>query len=201
MIVYVETNFILEMAFLQEEHESCEAILNYARENRIDLVIPAFSIGEPYETWVRRRRKRSELQSLLTSELREVVRSASYREIGSEAGEFASLLIRSVEEDKRRLDDALVTVLEASDVIPIYLDAVKSAINYQENLNLSPQDSIVYASVLGHLQSGATGPKCFLSRNSKDFLIPDIMTELSQYDCRLITSFANGLRYVSTRLT
>lgn len=202
MIVYAETNFILEMAFLQEEYESCEAILSLARAHKINLVIPAFSIAEPYETLVRRRIKRFDLQRQLASEMREITRSASYREIGAEAGdEIDSLLIRSVEEDKHRLDDALVAVLESSEVIPIDLDTVKSAIEYQKNQNLSPQDSIVYASVVGHLRSSATAPKCFLNKNSKDFLNPDIQDELKNYGCRLITRFADGLGFINANLT
>ena len=201
MNVYVETNFILEMAFLQEEHESCEAILSYAREHKIDLVIPAFSIGEPYETWVRRRRTRSDLQSQLAREMREITRSASYRQIGSESNEYASLLVRSVDEDKQRLDETLVKVLEVSDIIPIELDVVKSAIDYQVNLALPPQDSIVYASVVGHLRSSETGQKCFLNRNSKDFLNPDIQEELRNYECSLITRFAGGLGFINANLT
>jgi predicted nucleic acid-binding protein len=201
MIVYVETNFILEMAFLQEEHESCESILNYARDDKIDLVIPAFSIAEPYETWVRRRRGRSDLQTSLTRELREIARSASYSEIDSETSDIATLLVRSVEEDKRRLDEVLVEVLQASEIIPIDSDVVKSAINYQTSLGLSPQDSIVYASVMAHLQSAATNTKCFLNRNSKDFLNPDIQSELRKNGCRLVSSFSDGLALVKARLT
>ncbi len=201
MIVYVETNFILEMAFLQEEHESCEAILSLARAHKINLVIPAFSIGEPYETWVRRRSKRSDVQRQLAREMREIIRSETYRGIGSQSNEYASLLVRSVDEDKRRLDDTLLAVIEASELIPIDLDTVKSAIEYQKNQNLSPQDSIVYASVMGHLRSSATAPKCFLNKNSKDFLNPDIQDELKNYGCRLITRFADGLGFINANLT
>ena len=201
MNVYAETNFILEMAFLQEEYESCETILSLAREHKINLVVPAFSIVEPYEAWVRRRNKRSDIQSQLAKEMREITRSASYRGIGSQSNEYASLLVRSVDEDKQRLDETLVKVLEVSDIIPIELGAVKSAIDYQVNLDLPPQDSIVYASVMEHLRSGENGPKCFLNRNSKDFLNPDIQDELKNYGCRLISRFADGLGFIKANLT
>ena len=109
MIVYVETNFILEMAFLQEEHESCEAILSYAREDKIDLAIPAFSIAEPYETWIRRHIRRSDLQRQLARELNEIARSATYSAIHSESGEFTSILVGSAEPKQRSLPSAIPT--------------------------------------------------------------------------------------------
>ena len=45
MIVYVESNFVLELAFLQEEYESCMELLRLAESRDIHLVLPAFSIG------------------------------------------------------------------------------------------------------------------------------------------------------------
>ena len=58
MIVYLESNFVLELAFLQAEHEHCSALLRLSESGEIRLVLPAFSIGEPYETWVRRSKRR-----------------------------------------------------------------------------------------------------------------------------------------------
>lgn len=43
MIVYVESNFVLELALRQEEHGACERILEHAEANHIELVIPAYS--------------------------------------------------------------------------------------------------------------------------------------------------------------
>jgi len=50
MIVYVESNFILEIAHLREEHENCDRILNLSVTGEIQLVLPAFSVGEVYIT-------------------------------------------------------------------------------------------------------------------------------------------------------
>ncbi len=65
MIVYVESNFVLELAFLQEEYESCLELLHLAESEAIHLVLPAFSVGEPYEVWVRRSKQRRELRDQL----------------------------------------------------------------------------------------------------------------------------------------
>jgi len=54
MNVYVETNFVLELALLQEQQESCQQLLNLAEADRINLILPAFSFTEPYETLIRR---------------------------------------------------------------------------------------------------------------------------------------------------
>ena len=45
MIVCVESNFVLELAFLRTEHTSCSTLLAMAESGNIKLVLPAFSIG------------------------------------------------------------------------------------------------------------------------------------------------------------
>ena len=47
-VVSIETNFVLERAFEQEQSESCSRILELASHSRISLVIPAFSLAEPH---------------------------------------------------------------------------------------------------------------------------------------------------------
>lgn len=50
MNVYVESNFVLQLALLQEFHASCEAIVNLCEAGCARLVIPAFSLIEPYRS-------------------------------------------------------------------------------------------------------------------------------------------------------
>lgn len=48
MIVYVETNFILEIVFEQEQVEATEKLLMLAEQGDIDIHFPAFSLIEHY---------------------------------------------------------------------------------------------------------------------------------------------------------
>ena len=45
MKVYVETNFVLELAFLQEQHSSCDKILSLCEENRIETNLACIFAG------------------------------------------------------------------------------------------------------------------------------------------------------------
>ena len=92
MIVYVESNFVLELAFLQEEYESCLELLRLAESQAIHLVLPAFSIGEPYEVWVRRSKQRRELRDQLSTAIRELSRSRPYQ---ASSHEFQELILTS----------------------------------------------------------------------------------------------------------
>lgn len=201
MIVYIESNFVLELALLQEEHRSCDSIVSLAESLTIDLAIPAFSLFEPYEVWRRRTGERTELYERLIQEMGQLSRTEPYAKTIEDLGDPASILTRSGNQDKRRLDMTLRRILDCAVVIPLQGETLRNAIQFQGFLDLSPQDSVVYASVIAHLSAASPGPKCFLNRDRKDFSIPDIREGLGQYDCRLITRFANGLSYINSLQT
>jgi predicted nucleic acid-binding protein len=99
-----------------------------------------------------------------------------------------------------RLDEALDRILRIAEVIPIGLSTIRSAIALQRSRSLSPQDSIVYASILAHLAETSEDLRCFITKNSKDFVNPDIENDLATHTCRLLTKFGDGLGYIRSRL-
>jgi predicted nucleic acid-binding protein len=200
MIVYVESNFVLELTLLQHEYKSCEAILDASESRSIVLVIPAFSICEPIETCVRRSNERKRLYQELTDQFRQISRSEPYRESLSQWESLRELLVRSGEEEKRALDEITQRVLNVAELIPIALSTFRAAATLQKNRSLSPQDALVCASVLDHLRSSAAGPKCFVTRDKADFLEPDIQSEFAGCDCKVLTRFCDGLGYVGSCL-
>jgi predicted nucleic acid-binding protein len=76
--IYVETNFVLELVFEQEQSESCEKILQLAEANRVKLTLPAYSLAEPHEKLNRQATARKKLQDSLNIELRQLSRSKNY---------------------------------------------------------------------------------------------------------------------------
>lgn len=200
MNVYVESNFILELAFQRDEEPDCQQLLRLATSGNITLVIPAFSIVEPYETIVRRAKQREETYNKLKQELGELARSKSYRESPQEFRDLTSLLLKSNEEEKQRLDQSLAHIINQTNIISIDATVINYAIALQESRSLSPQDSLVYASVLKDLQAAGSGPHCFITKNSKDFANPDIYSDLAGADCKLLTRFSNGLGYIQSCL-
>ena len=196
MIVYIETNFVLEIAFAQEQHEICNDILSLAESREFELAIPIFSVAESYETQSRRSRQRNELGRNIEQELRQLSRSELYSQTASHGSEVSALLRQSAEEDKHRLDAVLSRLLGCAIAIPVGVEVINSAIEIRDALDLETQDSIILASVLSHLASASPIQKCFLNRNSRDFATPNIQARLKQYSCRLITNFEDGLNFI-----
>lgn len=196
--IYVETNFILELAFAQEQTESCNSIIALCEEGKAQLVIPAFSIGECFETLVRRANARKKLANDIAGELKQISRSTTYREEAEASQGVTALLVRSSQDDESRLDATLRRILAIAEIIPLDASVILDAEATRKFHKIEGhQDSIVYASVMAHLRAKESQPNCFLNRNSKDFADPDIEQVLSVNNCKMLPSFNDGLGYIN----
>lgn len=200
MDIYVESNFVLELALLQEQHQSCQELLDLAEINKIRLILPAFSLAEPYETLIRNNKKRQKLSEDLKKELSQLRRSRPYQEQIRTFEDTTAFLVSSQQEQKQKLDAVIKKILKVCQIIPLTAEILTEAIKYQSEYNLEPQDSIVYASVLEHMSKTYERQRCFLNRNSKDFDDPDIKESLNSYNCLMLFRFDNGIGYIKSKL-
>jgi len=201
VIIYVESNFVLEVAFAQEESQACEETLDLAGAGRVDIVLPAFSISEPYDTLRRREARRSKLHDDVARELGELRRTASYAEQVERLLGPLGLLVESSDDETSRLDDALQRLVDIAELVAVDAGILVRAIDLREERGLSPQDAIVYSSVLRNLETRDVGEeKRFLNRNTRDFLTPDIQADLEPFSCRIVPSFNDGLAWLRAAL-
>lgn len=200
MNIYVETNFVLELVFEQEQCESCEQILQLCEAGQASLIVPAYSLAEPHEKLSRQSRSRRNLQQLLDAELRQLLRSASYVSRIRSIQDIADLILQSNEEERQRFVQYRDRLLKIAEVVALTADILVEAANCEATYDLKPQDALVYASVVYHLQAGQPLRSCFLNRNSKDFDSPDIVDALNQFGCRMIPRFDDGHRFLQSQL-
>lgn len=80
MIVYVETNFVLEIILAQEQHIAAETILAMAEMQKLELAFPSFIISEVYSTIVRRQKEREELLKSFQKTLEQIKRSEHFKD-------------------------------------------------------------------------------------------------------------------------
>jgi predicted nucleic acid-binding protein len=199
--IYVESNFVLELALLQEQQTSCEEILRLSEAGKVHLVLPAYSIAEPYETLVRRYGQRKRMKAELDVELRQLSRTTTYAQRLSGFQNLTALLIDSADEEAKRLEEVRERLLKAGEIIPLEVLTLTHATQYQRAHGLSPQDAIVYAAVLSNLKQQGTAQSCFLNRNAKDFDDPDLVEELNAYNCKLLAQFDTGYQFIRSRLS
>lgn len=199
--VYVETNFFLELVFQQEEYESCEVILALCQSHQLKLIVPAYSLVEPNDKLYRQAQKRKKLQEELNQELSQLRRSEAHRTRIQNLQDTASLIIASTQEEQSRFLLYRNQLLDAAEIVTLSQKILNHATICESEYGLSAQDSVVYASVIHHLEEKKPQESCFLNRNSKDFDRPDIVESLQNLNCRMIPRFDHGLQFINSQLS
>jgi predicted nucleic acid-binding protein len=197
--VYAESNFVLEVALAQEQHESCAAMLVLAERQAIRLVLPAFSLTEPHETLERRRRQRTDLSEELDRQLGQLGRSAYHRRAAAGLRDLSALLVDSHQEDLARFSQATERLLVAAELAPLDRAVLALARDHQKHHRLEARDAVVLASVVSHLRQHEPEECCFVSRD-QDFAKPGIAAELARYSCKPLVSFDNALGFINSRV-
>jgi hypothetical protein len=117
--LYVESNFVLELALVQEQQASCEEIVRLGEARKVRLVLPAYSLVEPYETLVRRHRQRKKMKADLDAELGQLTRTATYSQRLARFQGLTALLIDSANEEAKRLEAVRARLLNGCEIISL----------------------------------------------------------------------------------
>jgi predicted nucleic acid-binding protein len=199
MRAYVESNFVLELAFEQEEALSCRDILSLCESGRLDLVVPAFALAEPFYALVGREKTRKRVAEDVTLQLREIARGRmASDELVALAG-VAAFLVQSLDRERSGLRTALRRVAACARISPLNRETIQRAEALEQQPGMPAPDALVLASVVLHLEASPAA-SVFLNRNPKDFSNPDIESALGSHGCRLIPSFEQGLGYIQQQL-
>lgn len=201
MNVFVETNFVLELALEQQEAPSCRKLVDLAQAKSIRLLLPAYSFIEPHETLTRRQLDRGDLRKRVSRELTQLARSKPLAKRTAASQEIVKLLAESDEYETRQVEQVKQRLWLVGDVLPIDLGVLQRAAECRAAYDLSAQDAIVYASIRSRLELDHASVSCFLSRNPADFNDADLKRDLKSFNCKYFSSFATGLQYIEHVIT
>ena len=198
MIVYVESNFLQEIALQQREFPFAASILMLAEQGKIRLVFPDIALCEPFTTIMYRNRDRKRILNDLSAALQQLRRSKYHERVVERASPVISVLTQAESLEMASLDDVMSKLLNVGLQMHIDIKCFKQALLYRESYNLSAQDSLVYAVLIADLQERLPEErKSFLSLDRKAFAdISGMKAELVTYNCRYIGSFQQGLDYI-----
>ncbi len=195
MNVYVESNFVIELALLQEQRDICERILKVCGTDGVQLVIPAYCLAEPYEALTRRRKRRTKMKQELDAEFGQIARTETRVDRLRRFRDITELLTASIEEEEKQLDAVCSRLSDTAEVIPLDDDILAMSRECRSEHDFSPQDSVVYATVLAHLALNPGTRSCFIDKD-KDFHDRRVVEELAGYRCELLRDFGAGYGFI-----
>jgi predicted nucleic acid-binding protein len=195
VILYTETNFVLEVAYLQDAHHACDELCELAADGKIQLVVPIFALAEARLTWDRRAADRKALQDTLQREIRQLSRSEQFQTLPDDSRQMISALVASGEEVRGRLEKMIEKIAGIASVPPLNAEVLARAREYEGAYRFRPPDALIYASVLAHATEHQ-GAKVLIDSDAKDFADPTVEDELKKREIKLITDFNAGLEYI-----
>lgn len=209
MIVYVETNFILELALEQDQHNAANRILELAEDGKVEISFPGFSISESLTTVTRRRRERKQFSRLLQQTLDQLKLSEPYKQIANDLDPAQALLQNAIETESDRLLSVIERILLVGKILELDTSSFRQALTYKGQL--STEDSTIYGTIISDLRLRQYDEtKFFLSKDEEAFdddrkkkrkaYEQRIKTELASYNCKYIKVFEHGLSAIESKL-
>ncbi len=195
MRIYAEANFVLEIAFEQEEHRACDELMRLAEAERVELVLLAYAFLEPRETLVRREKAGNALRASLDTQALQLARTASLSNEVQQLQESSRILLRASDDAKKRIQAAHTRLIETARVVATDDAVLREAPNLATRFKLALPDAVMLTSVLKDA-TDRPAASLFFNRNFRDFLQPDIIAKLKEIRCEMIPSFDAGLARV-----
>lgn len=199
MIVYVETNFLVELIRTQEEHESCREILDLAERGEIDARIPAFCHVEVGTVITNLRRQYSVLINDVDQKVKDFGRSEAARGLVDDVRRSRMALSFIMDDESDGL--WLVRKLAHKALVTLPLD--NAAISRNERLEEmqllpdKPGDRIVLAIISADM-SRHRRKSLFLTRD-RDFGIEGVQLYLRRLNCKTFFSYRAALAFLQRR--
>lgn len=201
MDVFLESNFLLQLTFRQENYPFCERILRSAGPGNYALHVPQYALTEVFQKLRPLRNKREDYQKYLVAQVAEYLREEDSD--ASVMDDFTRTLNTLLSARTKAQTERLYSVAaEMAQIAPgpsLTATIIRDAFEQERTHRLSPQDALVYASVLAGLRElPSARPKLFVTTD-EDFNTPQIRQELRTHVCDLLTNFqaaAGRLRLV-----
>lgn len=175
MKVYIESNFLLELALKQKESDVCEEFIGLAAGKKISLYIPSIAVSEAFFNILTRNENQRKLKSQLEERLQQTRRSAlfdSKPRIYDQIPRWIRRLEGALNKEKRSFEETTSNVLKTARIIELTSEIFRT---HTENLkewkpdNRAPKsgeaDCLIFSSVQWHRGKNTNSKAMFVSRD------------------------------------
>lgn len=188
--VYIETNFILNLALRQEESIYSNRIVKLAAIGEICLILPSYCVMESYEALIKRHASRVNLAKNINKTLGDMGRSSFNRKIYETHKSLLTEIPSSISAEITKLDKILKKLLAISVLIPINPRTHKDGVLYRKRLNIRHEpDAFVLGSIKHDIETNRQrGRKIFVTTDSKFIQEPKVRRLLANLRCNYFDS-------------
>jgi len=165
VILYLETNGILELALRQERVADTERLVELAKAGNIALAVPAIALAESYYPLRERMQWFEQYQRMTQEAVSAMGRSQAeaYTKIAAAGSEVETQLVAILTQERGSLEQSILSLIDLAESIPLSADIIQSSINLSAAIGLTEFDAMICASVINHANGEPDARKAFLS--------------------------------------
>jgi hypothetical protein len=191
VIVYVETNFLFELATGRDKKDSCGLLLEWARQQQIHLRLPATALTEMRTALRRRAAIQLGVARDLGDQFRDVQRGRD-DEIARTYKAAETYLKATVKTEGNHLSVLTEELSRIAAIIPLDGDVLALSERFRALEVLTGDgDLLNFASIMRDLElqkfNGETAPSMFITGDA-DF--GNVRKHIRPYSCDLLTSYS-----------
>ena len=201
MNVYIDSNFVLELALKQQQAAAANQIMYWGDSGKISIVCPALVLTEPLSKMNYQRVERGRLALSLKQYSLQLARSGEHFTAVDKIEEvlhYFDALDGKESDETQRICRRLI---ERSRVLPLDVETMDLAHGIVRNYGTELTDALVLAAIfadLGRLrQAGRLSQSFFISRDTG---FQKAKNELKEDLCTFIASFDNAAKAIQATL-
>jgi predicted nucleic acid-binding protein len=166
VIVYLETNGILDVALHQERSAQTGQLLSMAADGAIQMYVPAVALAESYYPLRKRTQEFAEYQRMNKRIAEQMNRSSAeeYRFIVRAGSDLEIRLGALLEHERASLRECIVRLSRHAHDIPLSVEVIHGAFELMSSADLTEFDAMICSSILQHAAGAPSDAhKAFLS--------------------------------------
>lgn len=190
MRLYIETNFLLEIALLQREHVECEAILDHCGDGKNDttIAIPASAVFEAQAALRNKRRHVTDFDRSYDVHISgQLSRVSGIAGVRSRYDDLFAQITASLNGAEARFEATTRRLVDVGAILPTDSQALEGA--HGTSTGLAYEDALVYATIVRDPAYGC-GPSYFVTTDG-DFMA--MKAEMAAAQCTLMPRFSVAL--------
>jgi len=201
MKVYVETNWLLDLALEQERIQASSFVVELAKDKKIQLYLPEISLIEADQKIVRRKLQREILIENLQQEERELKRGRNtrYQAQAAAIGKDITRLIEISEFEREHFNKTVRDISKFLTWLHLDDDCLQKSFDFEERYALNRLDALIYAVIRADAASDLATEKCFIDYDGH-FKNPELKLDMTGLGITLLGSPEGVENFLRSRL-
>ena len=205
MKLYIDANFILQDALMQEQLPAIAETKVLIRSHALELRCPVVAFVEAVTCVSHRHAWRDDYRRLVEQHpsIRDLVRSRSHLQTRQKQKEVVDYLMEIRSKEEQHLKVVLDGLLEEGELLPVTSATFSTAMSLQREHEFRLADALIVASVLIDIEGQRDAQRPFLKSLfiSGDKRLHPVKKDLESINCALIQNFQHAVEFIKHSVT